>query len=406
MTTYLPLNVTNNDFRSGKAGTANNNFTASASKSYIFVYMKDSSADAGGDHATIGYDPTNVSAIINSSGGSGTGWVHSTSSFNGNPNSLSHESDTTYNWGSTSDIGSTGISLSGLRTKYINSALIGAADNSGLNSGTANTKFSDFRGSKLLFDGSDVPTGSTAAISIGSVFRNKRFAISSKVGLPADGEHSSYSYLKLTFNSSGGSEIYWTVSSEAAYDFLYIYEQEAGGGGGSSSNATYWLYLHDTGGDGSGGEFALAPTGTTDFLTPTDLGNFAHSNGEAGASALSVESNAAKLNDGGGYDYEDMMLELPLFSYSLPVPSSGSTTVYDLIPYDDGGAGGSTYQLRWGIAKSGGSMLQYNGKGGPENGDLFSDVRSGTATFWGGSGKVIILTLSPDGSGAIGTRDG
>ena len=178
----------------------------------------------------------------------------------------------------------------------------------------------------------------------------------------------------------------------------------ASGGGGSSSNATYWLYLHDTGGNGGGGMFELAPTGTTDLLTPTDLGNFAHSNGNGG-SALSISSNAAQLADGAGYDYDDMNTELPCFSYSLPVPDSGSTTVYDLLPYDDGGAGGDSYEFRWGIAPENGGMLQFGGIGGPENSDLFSDVRSATASFWGGSGKVITLTLSPDGSGSIGTRD-
>lgn len=177
-----------------------------------------------------------------------------------------------------------------------------------------------------------------------------------------------------------------------------------GGGGGSSSNATYWLYLHDTGGNGGGGVFELAPTGTTDLLTPTDLGNFAHSDGNGG-SALTISSNAAQLADGAGYDYDDMNTELPCFSYSLPVPDSGSTTVYDLLPYDDGGAGGDSYEFRWGIAPENGGMLQFGGIGGPENSDLFSDVRSATASFWGGSGKVITLTLSPDGSGAIGTRD-
>ena len=351
MPSYLPLNInTNNDFRAGKSGTANNNFTASASKSYIFVYMKDGSADSGSDNATIGYDPTNVSATINSSGGSGTAWSHSTTSFNGNSgggSALSHESDTTYNWGETSNIGSTGISLSGLRTKYINSALIGAADNSGLKSGTANTKFSDFRGSKLLFDGSDVPTGSTAAISIGSVFRNKRFAISSKVGLDGDGEHSSYSYLKLTFNSSGGSEIYWSVSSEEGYDFLYVYVEEA-----ASSGFEFTFSLTDSAGDGWDNAELYIRNSSDVYLkiTPGENGAAASSSSTAGGTnGITLASGQA-----GGSSTTHGTISLTAADYKITVtegdyPSEIAWLVRDhadsTVSFDSNGAG-AAFNLR------------------------------------------------------------
>ena len=371
MPSYLPLNInTNNDFRAGKSGTANNNFTASASKSYIFVYMKDSSADTSSDNATIGYDPTNVSATINSSGGSGTAWSHSTTSFNGNSgggSALSHESDTTYNWGETSNIGSTGISLSGLRTKYINSALIGAADNSGLKSGTANTKFSDFRGSKLLFDGSDVPTGSTAAISIGSVFRNKRFAISSKVGLGADdGEHSSYSYLKLTFNSSGGSEIYWTVSSEEDYDFLYIYVEEA-----SSSTFTFNFFLMDSEGDGWDSAELYIRNSSDAYLQIQPAGDPAIASSAVNSTGITLASGAGTASTSAG------TISLAAGDYYI--------TVTD---------GNYPSEITWTVTDAADSAVSFGGTSTPANGTAFNlrvDASGGGSQITASSSNVVYL---------------
>ena len=316
MATYLPLNMVGNDFTNGKSGTATGSFTAASGKSYIFVYMKDGNADSGSDNATIGYDQSTVSASINSSAGAATGWTHSTTSFNGNPNSLSDESDTTYNWGSTSDIGSTGISLSGLRTKYIDSALIGAADNSGLQSGTANTKFSDFRGSKLLFDGSDVPTGSTAAISIGTVFGNKRFAVSSKAGLVntdsgSTGKHSTYSYLKLTF--SGNSVINWTVSSEASYDFLYIYVEED-----VISTFAFNFFLMDSYGDGWNGAEVYIQDSSSTYLKIT------HASHPDGAISSGINNTGITLPAGHGSTSTSAgNISLAAADYTITVTAGG-----------------------------------------------------------------------------------
>jgi len=315
MATYLPLDMVENDFTAGKSGTVTGSFTAASGKSYIFVYMKDGSADTGNDNATIGYNPSTVSASINSSAGATTGWTHSTTSFNGNPNGLTHESDTTYNWGLTSDFGSTDISLSGLRTKYIESALIGAADNSGLQSGTANTKFSDFRGTKLLFDGSDVPTGSTAAISIGTVFRNKRFAVSSKVGhvntdSGSTGKHSTYSYLKLTFSSD--SLINWSVSSETGYDFLYIYVEED-----VISTFAFNFFLMDSYGDGWNGAEVYIQNSSNTYLPITAAGA---PNGSDSAGGGALGTNGITLPSGSGSSSTSAgNISLPAADYTITV---------------------------------------------------------------------------------------
>ena len=98
MTTYLPLDVASNDFTAGKAGTHSGYFTTISGKSYIFVYTKDNSADYGDDSAMIGYDPSDVSATLNSGAGTGagdvSGWAHSTTSFTANPHTLTHLSNT------------------------------------------------------------------------------------------------------------------------------------------------------------------------------------------------------------------------------------------------------------------------------------------------------------------------
>jgi hypothetical protein len=230
----------------------------------------------------------------------------------------------------------------------------------------------------------------------------------------ADGDHNSYSYIKVRIGPAGGAAasgtntIAMTISSESDYDKLFVYKNAAGGGGGggSSSNATYWLYLHDTGGNGSAdSEFALATYESTDNLTPTDLSNFG---GNLGITA----EKAAKLTGSiEGYNPGDPGTDLPAFSYTLPIPDSG-TTVYDLYPYDAGDGAGGAYEFRWGIAKSGGSMLTFavdgTTKGGPAISDLFLG-NDADADFWNPNsaemGVVIQLTLDTSGDGTISVRD-
>jgi len=230
----------------------------------------------------------------------------------------------------------------------------------------------------------------------------------------ADGDHNSYSYIKVRIGPAGGAAasgtntIAMTISSESDYDKLFVYKNAAGGGGGggSSSNATYWIYLHDTGGNGSAdSEFALAPYESSDNLTPTDLSNF-------GGNLGITSEKAAKLTGSiGGYNPADLSTDLPAFSYTLPIPGSG-TTVYDLYPYDAGDGAGGAYEFRWGIAKSGGSMLTFavdgTTKGGPAISDLFLG-NDADADFWNPNsaemGVVIQLTLDTSGDGTISVRD-
>ena len=230
----------------------------------------------------------------------------------------------------------------------------------------------------------------------------------------ADGDHNSYSYIKVRIGPAGGAAasgtntIAMTISSESDYDKLFVYKNAAGGGGGggSSSNATYWLYLHDTGGNGSAdSEFALATYESTDNLTPTDLSNF-------GGNLGITSEKAAKLTGSiEGYNPGDLSTDLPAFSYTLPIPDSG-TTVYDLYPYDAGDGAGGAYEFRWGIAKSGGSMLTFavdgTTKGGPAISDLFLG-NDADADFWNPNsaemGVVIQLTLDTSGDGTISVRD-
>lgn len=70
-------------------------------------------------------------------------------------------------------IGTSDISFSGLRTKYIGTSLTNAADDEGLQSNTDNISLSDFRGA-TFYGGTSVPE--TDDISVNSVFKGKKFS--------------------------------------------------------------------------------------------------------------------------------------------------------------------------------------------------------------------------------------
>lgn len=72
-------------------------------------------------------------------------------------------------------VGSSDISFSGLQSAYAGTSLTNAADNSGLNSGTANTSMADFRGATFT-DGNSVPA--SGEISISAHMRGKTFGSS------------------------------------------------------------------------------------------------------------------------------------------------------------------------------------------------------------------------------------
>ena len=72
-------------------------------------------------------------------------------------------------------VGSSDISFSGLQSAYAGTSLTNAADNSGLNSGTANTSLADFRGATFT-DGNSVPA--SGEISILTHMRGKTFGSS------------------------------------------------------------------------------------------------------------------------------------------------------------------------------------------------------------------------------------
>ena len=72
-------------------------------------------------------------------------------------------------------VGSSDISFSGLQSAYAGTSLTNAADNEGLNSGTANTSLADFRGATFT-DGTSVPA--SGEISISAHMRGKTFGSS------------------------------------------------------------------------------------------------------------------------------------------------------------------------------------------------------------------------------------
>ena len=98
-------------------------------------------------------------------------------------------------------VGSSNISLSGLRTAYNNGGLDDADDDSGLNAGTSNTSLDDFRTANFT-DSSSVPAGS-AAISIGTHFRNKTF-----------GSAATTYYLRI-HNDSAMSPFFYTITDNS-----------------------------------------------------------------------------------------------------------------------------------------------------------------------------------------------
>ena len=72
-------------------------------------------------------------------------------------------------------VGSSDISFSGLQSAYAGTSLTNAADDEGLNSGTANTSMADFRGATFT-DGNSVPA--SGEISISAHMRGKTFGSS------------------------------------------------------------------------------------------------------------------------------------------------------------------------------------------------------------------------------------
>lgn len=107
-----------------------------------------------------------------------------------------------------SDIGSSNISFSSIKSKYVASSITSASNNSFLRDGKTNSdiKMSYFRGATLS-DGTVIP--STNDISINSNFRNKTFGTS--VNKHETGDfyaHSNWSGHSTSLQGSSGSSIY------------------------------------------------------------------------------------------------------------------------------------------------------------------------------------------------------
>ena len=108
----------------------------------------------------------------------------------------------------------TSISFSSLRTAYNNGGLDDAVDNAGLSASLpAPVSLSDFRRA-VMADAPPVPTGSTATISIGTVFRGKTF-----------GANNSFSQISGSpfSGTTNPSDITGVVNDE----FIFIYSKDS-----------------------------------------------------------------------------------------------------------------------------------------------------------------------------------
>ena len=209
--------------QSGDGTTAS--FNATNGKEYIFIYGKDGSVDENSDNATITFSNGNFNVLVNT-GVSGTAWGDSTGAADTAASTLL--SSATLNWNNNS-MTSKNIKFSRLRDAYVDSGITSAAGNTAIRSSLNNTKLSNFRNAAIV--GGTVPGGSNAIPLSG--LRSKAFGTSgsyawvSSVGIPEDGAHDSYSFLKVSIDESLTSDstvqITWVVSSEGNYDFLWIY---------------------------------------------------------------------------------------------------------------------------------------------------------------------------------------
>ena len=207
------------------SGVTTGNFNATDGKEYIFVYGKDGSVDTNSDNATITFSNGNYNVLVNT-GVSGTTWGDSTGAADTAAGALL--SSVILNWNNPS-IGINNIKFSRLQDAYADSSITDATGNTAIRNGLNNTKLSNFRNAQLA-GGTPVPGSGTIPVS---GFQGDGFGGStshvwvSSVGIPEDGTHNSYSFLKVSIDESLSGDstvrIDWAVSSEGNYDFLWIY---------------------------------------------------------------------------------------------------------------------------------------------------------------------------------------
>lgn len=199
-------------------------------------------------------------------------------------------------------VGTSDISFSGLQSAYAGTSLTNAADNSGLNSGTANTSMADFRGATFT-DGNSVPA--SGEISISTHMRGKTFGSSATtltikatyVGSEAESgvsffvDSNSATSVPLTSDDYNFSSSQTTTTSDAKITVVHPdFESEP---------LVVALYYDSEESDYLEIESGIGEFSMTEDETPTSTGNISSSN-------LGSHTNIYLLiefSEGGGDDY-------------------------------------------------------------------------------------------------------
>ena len=199
-------------------------------------------------------------------------------------------------------VGTSDISFSGLQSAYAGTSLTNAADNSGLNSGTANTSMADFRGATFT-DGNSVPA--SGEISISAHMRGKTFGSSATtltikatyVGSEAESgvsffvDSNSATAVPLTSEDYNFSSAQTTTTSDAKITVVHPdFESEP---------LVVALYYDSEESDYLEIESGIGEFSMTEDETPTSTGNISSSN-------LGSHTNIYLLiefTEGGGDDY-------------------------------------------------------------------------------------------------------
>jgi hypothetical protein len=240
--------ITNSPF---SGTTAPSNITGAVNDEFIFIYSKDSSTDANNDKATITFTNSNspsarIYSVINIGGDAARPWE------------------------------STEILAIYTHVPY--------------NTTTASPTYAWNR------------TSSAAEGIHNSVW-------DSTCGLGgADGDHNTYSYIKVRIGPAGGAAasgtntIAMTISSESDYDKLYVYKNAAGGGGGGGSGFTFNFFLTDSFGDGWTDNALFIQQDSDDaYLQITAAGDPAVNSGaSADGTGITLNAGSGSANNSAG----------------------------------------------------------------------------------------------------------